>query len=556
MLMHGIRRAGLNPALMVVAFICALAFTTTASKAADPLPSWNDGPMKQSIISFVEKVTKSGSPDFVPVPERIATFDNDGTLWCEQPVPVQLYFALDRVKALAPQHPEWSTKEPFASLLKGDLQGALAGGDHALLEVIMATHAGMTTAEFEQIVKNWIATAKHPKTGQLFTDMTYQPMLEVLSYLRANGFKNFIVSGGGIEFMRPWAERVYGIPPEQVVGSSIKTKFEMRDGKPVLVRLPELNFNDDKSDKPVGINQHIGRRPIASFGNSRGDQEMLEYTQGGSGARFMLLVLHDDAAREYAYGPALGLPEPKLGAFTQPLYEQAKKEGWTVASMKTDWGQVFPFEPSPVTAIDILLEPDATMLRHAEAVNAGHLKIFPQGFALDATHRPHVTMIQRFVRTADLDKVYAAAGKVLASANVAGMKLDAFKYYYVPTKELGLSGIVAKPTPELLKLQGDLIAAVDPFTVPSGNSGAFVTTPDDRVIDPFLIEYISTFVPNNSGERFSPHVTTGLAPKTYLDKLLAEPFEPFIFSPAGAAVFQLGQFGTAAKKLKEFDLKP
>ena len=556
MLMHGIRRAGLNPALMVVAFICALAFTTTASKAADPLPSWNDGPVKQSIISFVEKVTKSGSPDFVPVPERIATFDNDGTLWCEQPVPVQLYFALDRVKALAPQHPEWSTKEPFASLLKGDLQGALAGGDHALLEVIMATHAGMTTAEFEQIVKNWIATAKHPKTGQLFTDMTYQPMLEVLSYLRANGFKNFIVSGGGIEFMRPWAERVYGIPPEQVVGSSIKTKFEMRDGKPVLVRLPELNFNDDKSDKPVGINQHIGRRPIASFGNSRGDQEMLEYTQGGSGARFMLLVLHDDAAREYAYGPALGLPEPKLGAFTQPLYEQAKKEGWTVASMKTDWGQVFPFEPSPVTAIDILLEPDATMLRHAEAVNAGHLKIFPQGFALDATHRPHVTMIQRFVRTADLDKVYAAAGKVLASANVAGMKLDAFKYYYVPTKELGLSGIVAKPTPELLKLQGDLIAAVDPFTVPSGNSGAFVTTPDDRVIDPFLIEYISTFVPNNSGERFSPHVTTGLAPKTYLDKLLAEPFEPFTFSPAGAAVFQLGQFGTAAKKLKEFDLKP
>ena len=556
MLMHGIRRAGLNPALMVVAFICALAFTTTASKAADPLLSWNDGPVKQSIISFVEKVTKSGSPDFVPVPERIATFDNDGTLWCEQPVPVQLYFALDRVKALAPQHPEWSTKEPFASLLKGDLQGALAGGDHALLEVIMATHAGMTTAEFEQIVKNWIATAKHPKTGQLFTDMTYQPMLEVLSYLRANGFKNFIVSGGGIEFMRPWAERVYGIPPEQVVGSSIKTKFEMRDGKPVLVRLPELNFNDDKSDKPVGINQHIGRRPIASFGNSRGDQEMLEYTQGGSGARFMLLVLHDDAAREYAYGPALGLPDPKLGAFTQPLYEQAKKEGWTVASMKTDWGQVFPFEPSPVTAIDILLEPDATMLRHAEAVNAGHLKIFPQGFALDATHRPHVTMIQRFVRTADLDKVYAAAGKVLASANVAGMKLDAFKYYYVPTKELGLSGIVAKPTPELLKLQGDLIAAVDPFTVPSGNSGAFVTTPDDRVIDPFLIEYISTFVPNNSGERFSPHVTTGLASKTYLDKLLAEPFEPFTFSPAGAAVFQLGQFGTAAKKLKEFDLKP
>ena len=252
------------------ALVCALAFTTTIARAADPLPSWNDGKAKQSIIDFVTKVTNPGSPDFVPVAERIATFDNDGTLWCEQPVPVQLYFALDRVKALAPQHPEWKTKEPFASLLKGDLKTALAGGDHALLELIMATHAGMTTVEFEQIVKDWIATAKHPKTGKLFTDMVYQPMLEVLAYLRANGFKNFIVSGGGIEFMRPWTEKVYGIPPEQVVGSSIKTKFEMRDGKPVLVRLPELNFNDDKADKPVGINQHIGRRPIAAFGNSAG----------------------------------------------------------------------------------------------------------------------------------------------------------------------------------------------------------------------------------------------------------------------------------------------
>ena len=465
-------------------------------------------------------------------------------------------FALDRVKALTPQHPEWKTREPFASLLKGDLQKAMAGGDHALLEIVMATHAGMTTVEFEQIVNDWIATAKHPKTGQLYTDMVYQPMLEVLSYLRANGFKNYIVSGGGIEFMRPWAARTYGIPPEQVVGSSIKTKFEIRDGKPVLVRLPAINFNDDRGDKPVGINQHIGRRPIAAFGNSRGDKEMLEFTQGGGGPRFELLVLHDDAAREYVYGPALGLPEPKLGAFPQALYDQAKKEGWTVVSMKSDWGLVFPFEPGTVTAIDILLEPDATMLRHAEAVNASHLKIFPQGFALDAAHRPHVTMIQRFVRTADLDKVYDAAGKVLARADVTGIKLEAFKYYYVPSSDLGLSGIVARPTPELLKLQENLIAAVAPFTVTSATSAAFVTTPDDRVIDPFLIDYISTFVPKNTAEGFSPHVSTGLAPRTYLDKLLAEPFDPFTFSPAGAAIYQLGQFGTAAKKLKEFDLKP
>jgi len=280
----------------------------------------------------------------VPVPERIATFDNDGTLWCEQPLPVQLYFVLDRVKALAPQHPEWKTKEPFASLLRGDLRTALAGGDRALLEIVMATHAGMTTVEFEQIVKDWIATAKHPKTGRLFTEMVYQPMLELLAYLRANGFKTFIVSGGGIEFMRPWAEQVYGIPPEQVVGSSIETKFEIRDGKPVLVRLPKLNFNDDKGGKPVGINRHIGRRPVMAFGNSTGDQQMLEYTQSGSGARFELLILHDDAAREYAYGPARGLPDTKLGAFTPALDAEAKQRGWTVVSMKSDWNRVFALE--------------------------------------------------------------------------------------------------------------------------------------------------------------------------------------------------------------------
>jgi len=318
-----------------------LVFGTPVLAQSDPLPSWNAGPTKASIVAFVDNVTKPGSPAFVPPAERIATFDNDGTLWCEQPVPVQLYFALDRVKALAPQHPEWKTKEPFASLLKGDINAALAGGDHAILDLMMATHAGMTTVEFAQIVTDWIATARHPKTGRLFTDMTYQPMVELLGYLKANGFTNYIVSGGGIEFMRPWTGKIYGIPPEQVVGSSVKTKFEMRDGKPVLVRLPELNFNDDKGGKPVGINQHIGRRPLAAFGNSNGDKEMLEYTQGGGDVRFMLLVLHDDAAREYAYGPALGLPDVKLGAFTQGLYDQAKKDGWTVVSMKNDWKQIF-----------------------------------------------------------------------------------------------------------------------------------------------------------------------------------------------------------------------
>src|SRR6266849_251373 len=247
--------------------------------AQDALPSWNDSAPKKAIVAFVEKVTKEGTPDFVPVAERIATFDNDGTLWCEQPMPVQLFFALDRVKALAPQHPEWKTKEPFASLLKGDLKTALAGGGHALLEIIMVTHAGMTTAEFEKIVADWIATAKHPKFKRPYTECVYQPMVELLAYLRANGFKTFIVSGGGIEFMRPWTEKVYGIPPEQVVGSSGKTKYEIRDGQPVLLKLPEINFIDDKEGKPVGINQHIGRKPVLSAGNvfSGGDIAMLRY---------------------------------------------------------------------------------------------------------------------------------------------------------------------------------------------------------------------------------------------------------------------------------------
>ena len=538
-----------------LALVCLVTLAANTARAADPLPSWNDGPAKQSIVAFVSTITAPGSPDFVPPAERIATFDNDGTLWSEQPMPVQFYFALDRVKALAPQHPEWQTQEPFASLLKGDVKTALAGGDHALIELIMATHTGMTTVEFEQIVKDWIATARHPQTGKLFTEMTYQPMLEVLAYLRANGFKTFIVSGGGIEFMRQWMEQAYGIPPEQVIGSSVKTEFAMRDGQPTIVRLPQLNFNDDKGGKPVAINQHIRRRPIAAFGNSRGDKEMLEYTQGGKGAPFELLVLHDDGQREFAYGPAQGLPDTKLGAFTQAVYDQAQKAGWTVVSMKKDWKQVFPVVP-PVTAIDILLEPDATLLAHSEANNARLLKAFPKGFALDATHRPHITLLQRFVRTADLDKVYAAANQVIAGANISAMQLEAFKYYYIPSNNIGLAGIVAKPTPALLALQAQLIDAVAPFTVATGNSSAFVTTPEDPVIDPALIDYVAAFVPKGSGAHFNPHVTTGVALKADLDKMLAEPFQPFSFSPAGAAVYQLGQFGTAAKKLKQLDLAP
>lgn len=321
--------------IFTLGFVLVSSGLATA-QLADPLSSWNDGTAKQSIIEFVAKVTKQGSPDFVPPAERIAVFDNDGSLWSEMPMYFQLFFAIDRVKALASEHPEWKDKEPFASLLKGDVKAALAGGEHAILEIVMATHAGMTTAEFEQIVKDWIATARHPTTKRAFTEMVYQPMLEVLAYLRANGFKTFIVSGGGIEFMRPWAETVYGVPPEQVVGSSIKTKFEMRDGKPVLLRMPELNFVDDKEGKPVGINQHIGRRPIAAFGNSDGDLQMLQWTTAGPGQRFALYVHHTDSDREWAYDRI-----SSVGRLDKGL-DEAQAKGWTVVDLKRDWKVIYP----------------------------------------------------------------------------------------------------------------------------------------------------------------------------------------------------------------------
>jgi len=307
--------------------------------AAEPLPSWNDGNARKAIVSFVARVTTEGGPDYVPPSERIAVFDNDGTLWSEQPMYVQLAFALDRVKTLAPSHPEWKTTQPFQAALEGDARGLAASGEHGLLQLVMATHAGNTTEEFEQIVRTWIATARHPKTGRLYTEMVYQPMLELLAYLRANGFKTFIVSGGGIELMRPWTERVYGIPPEQVIGSSVKTRYEARDGRPVLLRLPELNFIDDKEGKPVGIHQHIGRRPIAAFGNSDGDFQMLEWTAAGPGPRLALLVHHDDAAREAAYDRASA-----IGRLARGL-DEAGTRGWIVASMKHDWKLVFPAVP-------------------------------------------------------------------------------------------------------------------------------------------------------------------------------------------------------------------
>jgi phosphoglycolate phosphatase-like HAD superfamily hydrolase len=306
--------------------------------AADPLPSWNEGATKQRIVAFVNSVTEKGGKNFVPPAERIATFDNDGTLWAEQPMYFQLLFALHRVGVLAPQHPEWKTREPFASLLKGDVKGALAGGERAIFEIVMATHAGMTTEEFDKSVREWITTARHPKTKKLYSEMIYQPMLELLRYLRANGFKTFIVSGGGVEFMRVFSQRVYGIPPEQVIGSTGKVKFELRDGRPVLVKLPEVDFIDDKEGKPVAINKFIGRRPIAAFGNSDGDLQMLQWTTAGSGPRFALIVHHDDAQREFAYDR-----KSHIGTLDK-AWDEAKAKGWTVVSMKNDWKKIFAFE--------------------------------------------------------------------------------------------------------------------------------------------------------------------------------------------------------------------
>jgi phosphoserine phosphatase len=302
----------------------------------DQLPSWNDGPPKQAIVDFVARVSTPDSPDHVDPAERIAVFDNDGTLWSEKPIYVQAVFVLERVRALAEKHPEWETTQPFKAALEGDLNSVVAGGEPVLLELAMATHAGMTTSEFSAIVRNWLSTAKHPATGWLYTEMIYQPMLELLDYLRANRFKTFITSGGGIEFIRIFAEEVYGIPPEQVIGSSIRTQYEYRDGNPALVRLAEFNFIDDREGKPVAINQHIGRRPIAAFGNSDGDLPMMQWTSSGEGARFCLYVHHTDAEREWAYDR-----DSYVGKFDKGI-EQARADGWTIVDMQNDWNTVFP----------------------------------------------------------------------------------------------------------------------------------------------------------------------------------------------------------------------
>jgi phosphoglycolate phosphatase-like HAD superfamily hydrolase len=320
--------------------LAALTIVTLTSSALhaqqDPLPSWNDTAPKRAIVAFVERVTNPAAREFVAPAERIAAFDNDGTLWAEQPVYVQLAFVVDRVQALAAERPEWRTQQPFAAVLENDL-AALGGlGQRELVQLLAATHSGMTTEEFSATVAEWIEMARHPTTGRLYTQMAYQPMLELLGYLRANGFRTYIVSGGGVEFMRPWTERVYGIPPEQVIGSSGKLELELRDGHPVLLKMPDVDFVDDKEGKPIGIERHIGRRPVMAFGNSDGDLPMLQWTMAGSGARFAVLVHHTDAQREWAYDR-----ESPIGTLSA-AWDEAVEQGWTIVSIADDWATVFP----------------------------------------------------------------------------------------------------------------------------------------------------------------------------------------------------------------------
>lgn len=328
----------LSNAIVNLAAALSLVFLSALNSfAADPLPSWNNGPSKSAITGFVTAITDKSGPDYVKPSERIAVFDNDGCLWTEQPIYFQLFFAMDRVRELAADHPEWKTQQPFQAVLEGDMKTLAASGEKGIVELVMASHAGMTTDEFAGIVSGWLKTAQHPTLKKPYTELVFKPMLELLHYLRANDFTTFIVSGGGIEFMRPWVEEVYGIPPEQVVGSSIVTRFELRDGKPVLIREPKLNFIDDKAGKPVGIHQHIGRRPIFAFGNSDGDLQMLQWTTlGVEGKRFAGIVHHTDSEREFAYDR-----DSHVGRLDKALSE-AEANGWTVVDMKKEWKVIYP----------------------------------------------------------------------------------------------------------------------------------------------------------------------------------------------------------------------
>lgn len=487
----------------------------------DPLPSWNDNIAKRTILSFVKNVIDENSSYYIEPMERIVTFDNDGTLWCEKPQAVEIMFALDRMKIIKPGYKLKSID------------------NNTLKELIVQTHSGISTDEFHQIVKDWIETARHPETGKLYTEMVYQPMLEFLTFLQDNDFKTYIVSGGDIDFMRPWAFKVYGIPPENIIGSSFNTKFEINKGKSIMMRLREGIFVNDDA-KPSAIQQHIGKRPVVAFGNSTGDLDMLKYTQDNINTNLTVLIQHDDQSREYSYNDSL-------------IYNDVKKQGILVVSMKNDWNIIYPTIANSIIAIDILLKPDNIMLQHAKLVNDKFRKVFPKGFSLDSSHQPHITLLQCYVLVDDLDEIYDIIEGIFAKFDKS-VKLTAYKYLYIPSDGNGLAGILIKTNPKLLKLQQLIIAAIKPFIQINNSSNAFYTTPEDSNIDKWLIDYVSTFIETASGDKYIPHVTIGVAPTNYLDKLIKEPFQSFNFSLSKGAIYHLGRFGVAAEELMSFHI--
>ena len=437
--------------------------------------------------------------------------------------------------------------------LAGDFAKLLEGPHHdGLLHIIALTHAGMTTEEFKADVENWLATARHPRYGKPYDQLTYQPMQEVLSYLRANGFKTFIVSGGGADFMRVWSERVYGIPPEQIVGSAGRATYELKPSGPVLVKTLDYLFVDDKDGKPVGIHEFIGRRPIAAFGNSDGDKAMLEYTTIANPRPSLgMIIHHTDAEREYAYDA-----HPKSSGKLVEALQDAPQRGWIVVDMKSDWKRVFAFEPNGpsgvedrLIAIDVLLQPDGKMLEEAANWNAQMREQSPEGFELDEQHAPHITLVQRFIAESDLGSVLAAVDRVKSAFDIANMQMTATGLYDIPSGKIGVAGIVIEPSDELLALQEAVIEAVNPFARTGGDASAFVPDATGTPFDPLLFKYVDTFVPNQTGKKFNPHVTIGIAPLGWLEDLEKQPFSTFTFGAKGIATYQLGNFGTASKRL-------
>jgi hypothetical protein len=509
------------------------------------LPSWNDGPAKAAILEFVGRVTTPDGADYAPPSERIAVFDNDGTLWCEQPLQPQVFFLIDRVKRLAAQDPGLKDRQPFRALLDLDLNTLLGLGKQALLELAFATHAGMSQEAFDEIAGPWLAAARHPRLSRRFQDCAYQPQLELLDLLRANAFKVFIVTGGGGDFVRAISEEAYGVPPEQVIGSSMKTRFEMLDGRAHLMKLSQLDRFNDGEAKPQSIGLHIGRRPLLAFGNSDGDLPMLLHVKSGAGARIALLLHHDDQEREFAYDRDF-----RLSPLAEAL-DKAGAYGLTVVSMKRDWNTIFTHASRevPMTdaiAIDVLLEPDTVLVEHAKAVNAELRQNYPQGFALDPAHAPHITLVQRYVRSSDLDAVTAAVtGAVQASLP---LHLQADGYSHIAGGGIGLLNYRIKHSDDLSDLEARVVAAVQPFAISGGAAEAFAHAADEQINEE-TIKYVEAFVPAASGDKYDPHVTLGVAKLDYAQDLEAEPFRPFGFDGLNVAIYQLGNFGTAQKRL-------